>query len=56
MRIFGINRRYALRECVFLRLIQGGTTDEYVTGRELIDVVTNAAIHKEQGSTDSQFK
>jgi len=56
MRLFGINRRYALRECLFRRLIAGGTVDEYVTGRELIDVVTNAAISKEQGHTDSQFK
>jgi len=56
MRIFGINRRYALRECVHRGLIAAGTTDEFVTGRELIDVVTNAGIHKEQGHTDSQFK
>lgn len=56
MRLFGINRRYALRECLFRRLIASGTTDEYVTGRELIDVVTNATVFKEQGSVDSQFK
>jgi len=56
MRLFGINRRYALRECIHRRLIERGTVDEYVTGRELIDVVTNAAIYREQGHTDSQFK
>lgn len=56
MRLFGINRRYALRECLHRRLIASGTTDEYVTGRELIDVITNATIHKEQGHTDSQYK
>jgi hypothetical protein len=56
MRLFGINRRYALRECIHRRLIASGTTDEYVTGRELIDVITNATIAKEQGHTDSQFK
>jgi hypothetical protein len=56
MRLFGINRRYALRECLYRRLIAGGTVDEYVTGRELIDVITNAAVHKEQGHADSQFK
>jgi hypothetical protein len=56
MRLFGINRRYALRECLYRRLIASGTVDEYVTGRELIDVVTNAAVHREQGHTDSQFK
>lgn len=56
MRLFGINRRYALRECMQRRLMTSGTVDEYVTGRELIDVITNMAIHKEQGHTDSQYK
>lgn len=56
MRLFGINRRYALRECIHRRLIARGTVDEYVTGRELIDVITNASIHQEQGHTDSQYK
>jgi hypothetical protein len=56
MRLFGINRRYALRECVHRRLIERGTVDEFVTGRELIDVVTNVAVHQQQGHTDSQFK
>jgi hypothetical protein len=56
MRLFGITRRYALRECVHRRLIASGTVDEYVTGRELIDVITNAAVHKDQGHTDSQYK
>ena len=56
MRIFGISRRYALRECQHRRLIVGGVTDEYVTGRELIDVITNATVHREQGNADSQFK
>ena len=56
MRLFGINRRYALRECIHRGLIASGTTGEYVSGRELIDVVTNAGIHKDQGHTDSQYK
>ena len=56
MRLFGITRRYALRECLYRRLIAGGTVDEYVTGRELIDVLTNTAVHREQGNADSQFK
>ena len=56
MRVFGISRRYALRECQHLGLITGGVTDEYVTGRELIDVITNATVYREQGSADSQFK
>lgn len=56
MRLFGINRRYALRECLHRRLMERGTVDEYVTGRELIDVVTNATVFQQQGHTDSQFK
>lgn len=56
MRVFGMNRRYALRECQHHGLIAGGTTDEYVSGRELIDVITNAAVYKEQGNTDSQYR
>jgi len=56
MRVFGMSRRYALRECQHLGLITGGTTDEYVTGRELIDVITNAMVFKEQGNADSQYK
>lgn len=56
MRVFGITRRYALRECIHRRLMTRGTVDEYVTGRELIDVVTNAMVHQEQGHTDSQYK
>jgi len=30
--------------------------DEYITGRELLDVLTNATVYREQGSADSQFK
>jgi hypothetical protein len=56
MRLFGVNRRYALRECIQRRLVQSGSVDEYVTGRELIDAITNAAVHKERGHTDSQYK
>jgi len=56
MRLFGISRRYALRECQHKGLIVGGVMDEFVTGRELLDVLTNATVYKEQGSADSQFK
>ena len=56
MRLFGISRRYALREVVHRRLMERGTVDEYVTGRELIDVITNVAVYQQQGHTDSQFK
>jgi hypothetical protein len=50
MRIFGISRRYAFRECVYLGIFSGGTTDEYVSGRELIDVITNAEHYRERGT------
>ena len=56
MRLFGINRRYALRECQHKGLMVGGVMDEYITGRELLDVLTNATVYREQGSADSQFK
>jgi len=56
MRLFGMSRRYALRECQHKNLIVGGVMDEYVTGRELLDVLTNATVYREQGSSDSQFK
>jgi len=56
MRLFGINRRYALRECQHRGLIVGGVVDEFVTGRELLDVITNATIYREQGNADSQWK
>jgi hypothetical protein len=56
MRLFGVSRRYALRECQHKGLIVGGVMDEYVTGRELLDVITNATVYREQGNADSQFK
>lgn len=56
MRLFGVNRRYALRECQHRNLITPGSMDVYVTGRELIDALTNATAYKEQGNSDSQFK
>ncbi|HVR85012.1 MAG TPA: hypothetical protein VMU54_11920 [Planctomycetota bacterium] len=56
IRLFGMSRRYALRECQHKGLIVGGVTDEFVTGRELLDVLTNATVYKEQGNADSQFK
>jgi hypothetical protein len=56
MRLFGVSRRYALRECQHKALIVGGVADEYVTGRELLDVITNASVYREQGNADSQWK
>jgi hypothetical protein len=52
MRLTGTSRRYALRECVFLGIMTAGSTDEYVSGRELIDTMQRAAIYKTDGSLD----
>ncbi len=56
MAVFGTSRRYALRECVHLGLLPGGTAGQYVSGRELIDALGNADLYREAGSTDSLRK
>ena len=56
MSIFGPSRRYAFRECVYLRLIKGGSAGEFMSGRELIDVLTNAEIYTRNGSLDADRK
>jgi hypothetical protein len=56
MAVFGTTRRYALRECIYLGLMSGGTVDEYVSGRELIDIIADAEVYKEEGSLDSLRK
>lgn len=52
MRITGTSRRYALRECIYVGLMAVGSTDEYVSGRELLDVMQRAALFKTDGSLD----
>ena len=56
MGVFGATRRYALRECVHLGLIPGGTTGQYLSGREFMDALGNAEVYRESGSTDSLRK
>jgi hypothetical protein len=56
MSVFGPSRRYAFREIVFLRIMKGGTPGEFITGRELIDVLQAAEIHQRAGSTDAERK
>jgi hypothetical protein len=56
MGVFGVSRRYALRECVHLGLMPGGTVGQYLSGRELIDVLGNVEVWRESGSTDSLRK
>ena len=39
MRVFGVSRRYAFRECVHLRLLPQGHEHQYLTGEELVALV-----------------
>jgi len=36
MRLTGVSERYALRECIFLNLLERGSTGNYVSGMELL--------------------
>lgn len=56
MSLFGPSRRYAFRECVYLRLMKGGSSGEFLTGRELIDILGNAELYKRTGSLDAERK
>ena len=56
MAVFGPSRRYAFRECVYLRLIPGGTPGEPMSGRELLDVLSAAELYKQAGSLDAERK
>lgn len=56
MRLFGPSRRYSLRECDFVGLIAGGSVDEFVSGRELLDILQKAAVYKAEGSLKSLVK
>lgn len=55
-RIFGMSRRYAFRECVHAGLLAGRTDMEYVTGRELLDALTNAEAYQQAGNLDADRK
>ncbi len=56
MSILGASRRYALREAIYLGLMPRGSPGQFVSGRELIDVITNAEIYKEKGTLESVHK
>ena len=36
MRLMGVSERYALRECIYLNLLERGSTGNYVSGMELL--------------------
>jgi hypothetical protein len=44
--LFGLTRRYALRECLHIGLMESGMTEEHISGREFIDVMTNGENYK----------
>lgn len=54
MAVLGPSRRYAFRECVYLRLIPGGTPGENMSGREMIDVLSAAELYRKAGSLDAE--
>ena len=56
MAVFGPSRRYAFRECLYLKLISGGTPGEFVSGRELLDILTAAERWKAAGNLDADRK
>ena len=56
MAVFGPSRRYAFLECLYLKLISGGTPGEYVSGRELLDILTAAERWKAAGNLDADRK
>ena len=45
LRLFGITQRYALRELVFQNIMFPGNTRNIVSGKELVFIVTQAAIY-----------
>ena len=56
MSVFGLSRRYAFRECVHLNLMAAGNSSDPVSGRELIDALSRAELHRQAGTTDSLRK
>ena len=53
IRLFGLSRRYALRECISIGLMNRGSAEKYVKGRMLIDVITDAGIYQREGNLNS---
>ena len=53
IRLFGLSRRYALRECISIGLMTRGSAEKYVKGRMLIDVISDAGIYQREGNLNS---
>lgn len=56
MQVLGVTRRYALREASHRGLVWGRYPQEFVTGRELIDVMQRATVYQQEGSLDSLLR
>lgn len=53
MRIFGNSERYALRECVYLKILSPAPQNKYVSGSELLQAVARTMKYRETGNPDT---
>lgn len=56
MMIAGATQRYALRECVNLKIIQDGPKMKYVTGDELLAILSRGLAYKKEAEGASEVK
>lgn len=54
-RIFGFNERRAIRELAFQDIIKGGNLSDYISGKELIVILTQVANFVAQGQTEKRI-
>jgi len=48
MRLFGPSERYCFKEALYLEIIPAGSTHRYVTGEQLLDILSAAHLHCEE--------
>jgi len=48
MRIFGPSERYCFKEALYLEIIPAGSTHRYLTGEQLLDILSAAHLHCEE--------
>lgn len=48
MRIFGPSERYCFKEMLYLEIIPAGSTHRYLTGEQLLDILSAAHLHCEK--------
>lgn len=56
MMIVGATQRYALRECVNLKIIQDGPKMKYVTGDELLAILSRSLTYKKEAAGAGEKK